>query len=166
MTRATPFPSSGFPASTVVPLRPTASLTPIRPAQAPRGLPLPLAVVPAGFPSPAQDYLDNSLDLNEHLVRNPPATFFVRVQGESMRGAGIASGDLLVVDRSLTPRSGHVVVAAVDGDLTIKRLKRRGASLFLVPENPGYPEIALTDDSEVEIWGVAVHVIHELRPCG
>jgi len=137
---------------------------PIPSALSPCALPRPLAVIPAGFPSPAEDYLDHCLDLNAHLVKNPPATFFVRVQGESMRGAGIASGDLLVVDRSLPPRSGHVVVAAVDGDLTIKRLKRRGARLFLVPENPGYPEIALAEDSAVEIWGVATHVIHELRP--
>ena len=146
------------------PRTPAAPLTPLLPTASLRALALPVAVVPAGFPSPAQDYLDHSLDLNEHLVKNPPATFFVRVQGESMRGAGIASGDLLVVDRSLAPRSGQVVVAAVDGDLTVKRLKRRGVSLFLVPENPGYPEIALTDESAVEIWGVATHVIHELRP--
>jgi len=156
MANATPFSP---------PTRP-GPVVPIPPAVAPRALPRPLAAVPAGFPSPAEDYLDHGLDLNEHLVKNSPATFFVRVQGDSMRGAGIASGDLLIVDRSLTPRSGHVVVAAVDGDLTIKRLKRRGASLFLVPENPGYPEIALGVESEVQIWGVATHVIHGLSPCG
>ena len=127
--------------------------------------PLPLACAPAGFPSPAEDYLDHQLDLNEHLVKHPASTFFVRVSGDSMRGAGIASGDILVVDRSLEARPGHVVVACVDGCLTIKRLKRRGAALVLAPENPGYPEIALDPETGAEIWGVATYVVHGLAPC-
>jgi len=128
-------------------------------------LPLPLVHAPAGFPSPAEDYVDQRLDLNEHLVRNPAATYFIRVQGDSMRGAGIASGDLLVVDRSVEPRPGHVVVAAVDGDLTVKRLKRLGGGLALAPENPDYAPILLDGGREVDIWGVATHVIHRLTPC-
>jgi len=134
----------------------------VMPKQTP--LLLPLAHAPAGFPSPAEDYLDQHLDLNDHLVRNPAATYFIRVQGDSMRGAGIASGDLLVVDRSLSARPDHVVVAAVDGDLTVKRLKRLGRGLVLAPENPGFEPIALTGERAVEIWGVATHVIHALTP--
>lgn len=129
-------------------------------------LPLPIITAPAGFPSPAEDYMDHRLDLSEHLIRNPASTYFIRVQGESMRGAGIASGDLLVVDRSVTPLPGHVVVAAVDGDLTVKRLKRAGKELVLAPENPGYTPIPLGGDREVDIWGVAIHVIHKLTPRG
>lgn len=129
-------------------------------------LPLPLVHVPAGFPSPAEDYIDQRLDLNEHLVRNPPSTYFIRVQGDSMRGAGIASGDLLVVDRAVEPRPGHVVVAAVDGELTVKRLKRLGAGLALAPENPDYAPVPLDGERGVEIWGVALHVIHPLTPGG
>ncbi|WP_243440036.1 LexA family protein [Fundidesulfovibrio soli] len=129
-------------------------------------LPLPLATAPAGFPSPAEDYLDQRLDLNEHLVRNPAATYFIRVQGDSMRGAGIASGDLLVVDRSVEPRPGHVVVAAVHGELTVKRLKRLGRLLVLAPENPDFTPIPLNEENAVEIWGVATHVIHRLAAAG
>jgi len=129
-------------------------------------LPLPLAVAPAGFPSPAEDYVDQRLDLNEHLVRNPASTYFIRVQGDSMRGAGIASGDLLVVDRSVEPRPGHVVVAAVEGELTVKRLKKLGGLLVLAPENAAYGVIELGGESEVEIWGVAMHVIHRLGVAG
>ncbi|WP_243359053.1 LexA family protein [Fundidesulfovibrio terrae] len=127
---------------------------------------LPLIDATAGFPSPAEDYLDARLDLNEHLVRNPASTYFIRVQGESMRGAGIATGDLLVVDRSVTPRPGHVVVAAVDGDLTVKRLKRLGRTLALAAENPDFAPIPITDERAVEIWGVATHVIRKLTPRG
>jgi DNA polymerase V len=125
----------------------------------------PLVHAPAGFPSPAEDYVDQRLDLNEHLIRNPAATYFIRVQGDSMRGAGISSGDLLVVDRSLEARPGHVVVAAVDGDLTVKRLKRLGSGLALAAENSAFQPIALTGEHAVEIWGVATHVIHGLTPC-
>lgn len=128
----------------------------------PLPLSLPLATAPAGFPSPAEDYIDQRLDLNEHLVRNPAATYFIRVQGDSMRGAGIGSGDLLVVDRSVEARPGHVVVAAVDGELTVKRLKRLGAMLALAPENPGFAPIPLDGEREVDIWGVATHVIRRL----
>lgn len=131
----------------------------------PAPLALPVAWVPAGFPSPAEEYLDHRLDLNERLVRNPAATFFIRVAGESMRGAGIASGDILVVDRSLDPRPGHVVVAAVDGCLTIKRLKRRGGVLVLAPENPDYPDIPLGPETDAQVWGVATYVVHGLAPC-
>lgn len=127
--------------------------------------PLPVVHAPAGFPSPAEDSIDQRLDLNEHLIRNPASTYFVRVEGDSMRGAGIAHGDLLVVDRAIEPRPGHVVVAAVDGALTVKRLKRRGAQWVLAPENQGYEAIPLTPENGAEIWGVATSVIHRLAPC-
>src|SRR5215831_7665344 len=92
-----------------------------------------LVPVSAGYPSPADDYLEGPLDLNEHLITHPTATFFVRVAGESMREAGIHSGDVLVVDRALTPRNGSIVIAVVNGELTVKRLAKRRGQLVLVP---------------------------------
>ncbi len=118
--------------------------------------------IAAGFPSPADDYLERKLDLNEHLVQHPAATFFVRVSGDSMIGAGIHSGDLLVVDRALEPRDGSVVIAGIGGELTVKRLKKRGAALLLVPENADFSAIEVDSEEGVEIWGVATAVIHEL----
>lgn len=125
-------------------------------------LPLYLAGVQAGFPSPADDYIDRRLDLNEHLVRHPAATFFVRASGDSMRGAGIHDGDLLVVDRAEEARSGRVVIAAVNGELTVKRLDRRGERLVLAPANPDYPELDVTGNESFDIWGVVTHVIHKV----
>ncbi len=127
-----------------------------------RSLPLYLSPVAAGFPSPADDYIDQQLDLHAHLVRNPSATFFLRAQGESMIGAGIHDGDLLVVDRSLTASHNRVVIAALDGELTVKRLVHRNNSVFLVPENPKYPEIDVTHCESLHIWGVVAYVIHKL----
>src|SRR5215467_9290763 len=98
-----------------------------------------LVPVSAGYPSPADDYLEGSLDLNQHLITHPTATFFVRVAGESMREAGIHSGDVLIVDRALTPSDGSVVIAVVNGDLTVKRLSKRRGKLVLMPENQQYP---------------------------
>jgi DNA polymerase V len=121
-----------------------------------------LCPLPAGWPSPAETYVEDSLDLHKLAVRNPPATFFLRVTGDSMLGAGIHNGDLLVVDRSHTPASGKVVVAVVDGELTIKRLVRRRGRMYLCPENPAYPEIDITDQEETRIWGVATYVLHQL----
>ena len=128
----------------------------------PLQLPLYLAAVAAGFPSPADDFIDRSLDLNEHLVAHPAATFFVRVHGDSMQGAGIRSGDILVVDRALTPADNKVVVAALDGELTVKRIRARNGRLFLAPENPAFPPIEVTAEASFEIWGVVTFVIHKL----
>lgn len=127
------------------------------------GLALPLysAHVSAGFPSPAEDYIDRKLDLNEHLVRNPAATFFVRVSGDSMRDAGIHSGDILVVDRSVEPRDGAIVIAALDGELTVKRLRVRNGGLQLVPDNPDYPPIAISPEADLTVWGVVTFIIHK-----
>ncbi|MFH7326602.1 LexA family protein [Desulfurivibrio sp. C05AmB] len=118
--------------------------------------------VSAGFPSPADDYIDSRLDLNDFLVKHPAATFFVRVAGDSMIGAGIHDGDILVVDRSLEPVSGKVVIAVVNGELTVKRLQQENGMVRLVAENPNYPPIELTEDTAGEIWGVVTSVIHSL----
>ena len=122
----------------------------------------PLFFVPvsAGFPSPADDYLEGKLDLNEHLIKHEAATFFVRVKGDSMIGAGIHSGDLLVVDRALEPTDNSVVIAIVNGELTVKRISKRGGKLFLTPENGKYEPIPITAYTAFEVWGVVTHVIH------
>lgn len=126
--------------------------------------PLPLAdsSVPAGFPSPADDYMEGSLDLNKHLVKHPAATFFVRVSGESMIDAGIHNEDILIVDRSLEPRDGKVVIAVLDGELVVKRLKRQKGAWVLMPENSDFDVIEPAAGSTFEIWGVVTHVVHSL----
>ena len=127
-------------------------------------LALPLAGerVTAGFPSPADDYVDVGIDLNDQLIRHPSSTFFLRVSGDSMTGAGIHDGDLLVVDRSLDPRPGRIVVAVLDGAFTLKRLMRGQRGLQLEAANPAYPTLELQQCTDVQIWGVAIHVIHPL----
>ena len=125
-------------------------------------LPIFLGRLPAGFTSPADDYLEGKLDLNRHLIKHPAATFFVRVTGDSMIGAGIHSGDLLVVDRSLEPADKHVVVAVLDGELTVKRLFKQNGVLRLLPENLNYQPIEITPQQAIEIWGVVTSVIHSL----
>jgi DNA polymerase V len=119
--------------------------------------------VSAGFPSPAQDYFDGSLDLNEHLIRDKTSTFIVRVSGESMTGAGISDGDELVVDRSLTPKHGNVVVAILDGELTVKRLELTAGGVVLRAENPEYPPILVPALSDLQVWGVVTICLHHLH---
>ena len=121
-----------------------------------------VARVPAGFPSPADDYIEGKLDLNQYLIKHPAATFPVRVTGDSMEGAGIRSGDLLIVDRSLEPKDGNVVIASVDGELTVKRLSLRQGKPVLMPDNDKYPPLEVNGDTSFEVWGVVTHVIHEL----
>ncbi len=120
------------------------------------------ADVAAGFPSPAEDFIDRRLDLNEKLIQNPAATFLVRVRGNSMIGAGILSGDVLIVDRSLEARDGQVVVARVEGDFTVKRLRSKGPRLFLVPENPEYKPLEIRPEMSFEIWGVVAFSVRSL----
>jgi len=127
------------------------------------GLPLFSSLVTAGFPSPADDYIDRRLDLNELLVAHPAATFFVRVAGDSMIGAGIHHGDLLVVDRSVAPSDGNVVIAVVDDELTVKRLSVGAGGIALVPENPDYEPIVIGDPANLIVWGVVTAVVHTLR---
>ena len=121
-------------------------------------LPLYGSRVPAGFPSPADDHIEGKLDLNLHLIRRPAATFFIRAQGESMRDAGIFDGDLLVVDRAIAPQPDDIVIAALHGEMTVKRLKKSNGALVLCAENPAFSDIAL-DDAGCEAWGVVTHSV-------
>jgi DNA polymerase V len=120
------------------------------------------AQVPAGFPSPAADYEEGKLDLNKHLVKNTAATFFVRVTGDSMTGAGIHSGDLLIVDRSIEPKNKNIVIAVINGELTVKRIKIHKGKISLEPENKDYAVQEISGDMVFEVWGVATNVIHKL----
>lgn len=125
-------------------------------------LPLYSCTVQAGFPSPADDYMEGKLDLNEHLVKHPAATFFVRAAGYSMIKAGIHPGDILVVDRSIEAKHGKIVIAVVDGQLTVKRLHKSVQETYLMPENEEFEPIRFEEDSEVVIWGVVTNVLHEV----
>lgn len=116
----------------------------------------------AGFPSPADDHLDPPLDLNKHLFRHPAATFLARVRGNSMLEAGIHDGDLIAIDRALTPGDGHIVVAVVEGEYTIKRLRRQGPRLWLEPANAHYQPVEITGEMSFAVRGVVTHVIHTL----
>ena len=134
----------------------------LRDQRRPLRLPLASSTVTAGFPSPADDYIDVGIDLNEALIRHPSSTFFLRVSGDSMIEAGIQHGDLLVVDRSLEARPGQIVVAVLDGAFTLKRLARHQGRLRLEAANSAYPPLELHRCGDVQIWGVAIHVIHSL----
>lgn len=125
--------------------------------------PLFLTQVPAGFPSPADDYIEQKLDLNQHLIKHPAATYFVRVVGDSMVEAGIRSKDILIVDRALEAKDKNVVVAAINGELTVKRFRILDGKIFLVPENKNYAPISVSEESNLEIWGVVTYVIHSLQ---
>ena len=119
--------------------------------------------ISAGFPSPADDYIEDRLDLNELLVKNKPATFFLRVKGDSMMNAGIHHGDIIVVDRSLQPAHRSIVVAVVDGELTVKRLITVNGSAELHAENPKYAPIRLQEGQELSIWGVVTSAVHQVK---
>jgi len=125
-------------------------------------LPLFLAPVSAGDPQSAEDYIEQKLDIGRYLIRNPSTTFLVRVTGDSMIGAGIHSGDMLVVDRSIEPSDGRIVIAVIDGELTVKRLRRRGRKIMLMPENPNYEPVTFRSDADIPVWGVVTSVIHSL----
>ena len=118
--------------------------------------------VQAGFPSPAAGDIERKLDLNEYLIEHPSATFFVRVQGNSMIGAGIHEGDILIVDRALTPGDGKVVIAVVNGEFTVKRLVIKEGKKVLMPENPRFAPIKIEEGSDCQIWGVVTYAIHKL----
>lgn len=135
-----------------------------RPASSGRPCARPLyrSHISAGFPSPADDYIEASLDLNEHLISEDDATFFVRVAGGSMRDAGIHDGDLLVVDRAEEPTDGDVVIAALDGELTVKRYCCRDGTPQLVPEAEGHDPISIEPGQELRVWGVVQHAVHEV----
>jgi DNA polymerase V len=122
-------------------------------------LPLFSHKVTAGFPSPADDYIEGRLSLDEHLIQHKDATFFVRAKGNSMVGAGIFDNDLLIVDKSLSASSGDIVIAVVDGELTVKRLILRGEKVILQPENHRFKEIELKDGQELQIWGIVTSTV-------
>tara|TARA_B100000700_G_scaffold5238_1_gene5804 strand:- start:1001 stop:1441 length:441 start_codon:yes stop_codon:yes gene_type:complete len=117
--------------------------------------------VSAGFPSPATDYMENKLDLNEYLIKHPAATFIVKASGTSMSQAGILSGDLLIVDRSISPSNDNIVIASIFGDLTVKKILKKKKSLFLISANDEYPSIEVKEEMECFIWGVVTYVIHK-----
>lgn len=123
-------------------------------------VPLFASRIAAGFPSPADDYIESRLDLNEYLVRHKEATFFLRVKGDSMKDAHIQDGNLLIVDRSVEPGHGDIVVAVVHGELTVKRLHKRRGVIKLLAANAAHPEILIKSGSELMVWGVVRHVVH------
>ena len=116
--------------------------------------------VSAGFPSPADDYTEENIDLNEHLISNPFSTFFLRVKGESMINAGIKDKDLIIVDKSLIAKPGDIVIAMIDGEFTIKRLSIKNDELYLKAENHNYPDFRFKNHIDVQIWGVVIYSIH------
>ena len=116
--------------------------------------------VSAGFPSPADDYTEENIDLNEHLISNPFSTFFLRVKGDSMINAGIKDKDLIIVDKSLTARPGNIIIAMIDGEFTIKRLSIKNNELYLKAENHNYPDFRFKNHIDVQIWGVVIYSIH------
>lgn len=117
----------------------------------------------AGFPDPAQDYVTETIDLNKDLIRHPAATFYGRVVGDSMTGDGIDEGDILVIDKSLEPRDGDLAVCCLDGEFTLKRIKLKRKEILLVPSNPRYPIITVTDDNQFAVWGIVVYTIKRSR---
>ena len=120
------------------------------------------AGVSAGFPSPADDYIEENIDLNEHLILNPFSTFFLKVCGESMINSGIYDKDLIIVDRSLIAKPGNIVIAMIDGEFTVKRLSKKDNRFYLKAENRNYPDLHFNNDNNVQIWGVVIYSIHNL----
>jgi DNA polymerase V len=128
-------------------------------------LPLELSVSPieAGFPSPADDHLDIALDLNEYLIKHPSATFYIYVKGDSMINDGIYNGDIMIVDRAISPKSKDVVIAVIDGEFTVKRIHKKNNKIYLQPSNKNYQTICITNEMDFQIWGVVTHTIHHCR---
>ena len=120
-------------------------------------IPLALGRVSAGFPSPAEDYIELGIDLNKYLIKNPISTFFLRVSGNSMNNAGIYNNDLLIIDRSINPNPGHIVVALLDGEFTLKRLIKEKNNYYLKADKENYPAISLYEYIDIQIWGVAIY---------
>ena len=118
--------------------------------------------ISAGFPSPADDFKEIRISLDKELVKNKDATFYARVDGDSMTGAGLEDGDLLVIDRSLNPENGKIAVCLIDGDFTVKRIKKEKHKLFLVPENKKYKKIEIREENELVIWGIVEYVIKKV----
>ena len=126
-------------------------------------LPLAGTAIAAGFPSPAEEYLDLALDLNKELVKHPAATFYARVKGNSMVDAGIQDGDLLVIDKALEPKEGSIAVCFLDGEFTVKRLSVKEEGVYLMPANQEFKPIRITEENEFLVWGIVAYVIHKPR---
>lgn len=141
-------------------------LTPIQLAEHQSAFKVPLFghTVRAGFPSPADDYVADTLDLNDHLMPRKEASFLLRAKGDSMIEAGINDGDILIIDRSLNATDGHTVIATLDGQFTVKRLEKKRGKIRLLPANPEFAPIEIKDEQELQIWGVVTSVIHSLKP--
>ena len=118
--------------------------------------------ISAGFPSPADDFKETRISLDKELVKNKEATFYARVNGDSMIGAGLEHGDLLVIDRSLNPENGKIAVCLIDGEFTVKRIKKEKSKLYLMPENKKYKTIELKEENELVIWGIVSYVIKKM----
>lgn len=122
-------------------------------------LPLAMGGIRAGFPSPAADFIDVSIDLNKHLIKHPSATFYGRVKGDSMQDVGIEDGDLLIIDKSIRPSSGKIAVCYLDGEFTVKRIRIEKETCWLLPANSHYSAIKVTSENDFVIWGIVTHVI-------
>lgn len=141
-------------------------LKPVQLADNPTSFKVPMFghTIRAGFPSPADDYVADTLDLNDHLMPRKEASFLLKAKGDSMIGVGIHDGDILVVDRSITASNGYVVIATVDGQFTVKTLEKKRGKIRLLPANPDFEPIEFKDDQELQIWGVVTNVVHSLKP--
>jgi DNA polymerase V len=132
-------------------------------------LPVPITLlesnIQAGFPSPADDYAEAKLDLNQALITHPAATFFVKVTGKSMTGIGISPGDILIVDRSIEASDGKIIIAVIDGEFTVKRLSLNSEGVCLLSENPVFAPIKIHSEANFQVWGVVTYVIHDVRNC-
>jgi len=127
-----------------------------------KSIPLYEQTVQAGFPSPADDFLDLDINLQDFLIKHPSATFCVRVNGSSMEKANIYSGDVMIVDKSLSPKNNSIVLAVIDSEVTVKRIKKNGTKLYLNPENDAFNPIEITEEMNFNVWGVVTHIIHEV----
>ncbi len=126
-------------------------------------LPFAGSPVSAGFPSPAEDYIEMALDLNKELIKHPEATFYARVKGHSMIDAGIADGDLLVIDKALEPKDGDIAVCFIDGEFTLKRLALKEDGIYLMPANAEFKPIRITEENDFLVWGMLAYIIHKPR---
>ena len=120
-------------------------------------------LVPAGFPSPADDFIEMEINLQDYIVKNKEATFCVKVEGTSMTKAGINTGDIMIVDRSLNPKHNDIVLAVIDGEFTVKRLAVNDKSIYLMPENDSFSPIQINESMDFQIWGIITHIIHKAR---
>lgn len=125
-------------------------------------IPLFVDTISAGFPSPADDYIEEKLDLNKHLIKHPEATFYVKVKGSSMINIGIYENDILIVDRSIQPINNSIVIGVVNGEFTVKRINKSEDKFYLIPENDNFPPIEITETMDFKIWGVVTNAIHKL----